>query len=91
DAMKQIRHGSDTICHRLGFPTRSGGPCGASPLRPAFLTGTIYWFRPSMGSSGERLQFPTRFVEGWPSPLFTVNSKSSDKLPAFNWVGLPGL
>ncbi|MCD9642320.1 hypothetical protein HAX54_029031 [Datura stramonium] len=52
DAMKQIRHGSDTICHRLRFPAlRSEGPCGASPLRPAFLTGTIYWFRPSMGSS----------------------------------------
>ncbi|MCE3050462.1 hypothetical protein HAX54_047279 [Datura stramonium] len=32
---------------------------GASPLRPAFLTGTIHWFRPASGSSGERLQFPT--------------------------------
>ncbi|MCD7465234.1 hypothetical protein HAX54_000892 [Datura stramonium] len=34
--MKQSRHGSDIICHGLGLPTRSGGPCGASPLRPAF-------------------------------------------------------
>ncbi|MCE5167696.1 hypothetical protein HAX54_017270, partial [Datura stramonium] len=59
DAMKQSRHGSDTICYRGGVPARSAALYDASPLRSPFLAGTIYWFRPASGSSGERLQFPS--------------------------------
>ncbi|MCE3050991.1 hypothetical protein HAX54_048658 [Datura stramonium] len=58
------------------FQYCSGGPCGASPLRPAFLTGTIRWFRLAAGSSGERLQFPTRRTAPVPDQVCVGLAKS---------------
>ena len=74
--------------------SRSGAALAAVSHRHSFETELatphlcLYadWFRPTLGSSGERLQAPApnQFVQDRPTPFFIVRSKTSDKLPKLN-------
>ena len=66
----------------------------STKLRPSLTRhayGFILMVSPCLGLIRRAAPAPDQFVQGRPTPFFIVRSKTSDKLPKLNRVGMPKL